>query len=83
MTDWAEVEKLVGALKAQNEPIAVHIVLETDGGTGAVDGVYLDEAMAIKRCEELNFRQGDSNFACVVSKYVSTPTGYLTKGALR
>jgi hypothetical protein len=68
-------------MKADSEPVTVYIVLETAGGRDAVDGVHLDEVAATKRRDELNMRNDDPDFACVVPKYVRTPSGYLTRGS--
>lgn len=57
--------------------LTVYIVLETDGGPGAVDGVHTDEAAANRRRDELNIRSHDPDAACVVAKYVKGSEGYL------
>jgi hypothetical protein len=77
-----KMEEIVDGLKAASEPVKVFIVLEIGGGRDAVDGVHFDESAAAKRCEELNLRNDDQGFACVVTKYVRTRSGYLTQGQL-
>jgi hypothetical protein len=55
----------------------VFIVIELEGGYGAIDGVYVNEADANRRRDGLNLQEGDPGFACVVAKYVNGSEGYL------
>lgn len=52
--------------------VCVFIVLEPDGGVGAVDGVYFAESAANARRDVLVSRADDPAAAVVVAKYVST-----------
>lgn len=72
-----EKERHRQALVAVSEPLTVYIVLEVASGRDAIDGVHTDESTANRRRDELNLREDDSGFACVVAKYVKTPEGYL------